>query len=107
MPRHLCTSAATQCRCTLNRDLATNWLSPASRRIDPATVTRTPGDSNSSPVTRTELAALLLSLPDNSANNIDIVDSIFEGNVGAGIYASEGAQYLMTGNVIEGNGGPG
>jgi parallel beta-helix repeat protein len=43
----------------------------------------------------------------NSANNIDVVDSIFEGNTGTGIYMSGGAQYNIIGNVLEGNGGPG
>ena len=43
----------------------------------------------------------------NSANNIDVVDCIFEGNDGTGIYASGGAQYNIEGNVLEGNGGPG
>lgn len=43
----------------------------------------------------------------NSANNIDVVDSIFEGNIGTGMYASGGAQYSIMGNVLEGNGGPG
>ena len=42
-----------------------------------------------------------------SANNIDVIDSIFEGNVGVGIYVSGGAQLLFSGNVMEGNGGPG
>jgi hypothetical protein len=40
----------------------------------------------------------------NSANNIDVIDSIFEGNAGVGIFASEGAQLLFSGNVLEGNG---
>ena len=43
----------------------------------------------------------------NSANNIDVVDSIFEGNTGVGLYCSGGAQYSIIGNVLEGNGGPG
>jgi len=43
----------------------------------------------------------------NSANNIDVVDCIFEGNDGTGLYASGGAQYNIEGNVLEGNGGPG
>lgn len=43
----------------------------------------------------------------NSANNIDVLDSIFEGNTGTGIYMSGGAQYNVDGNVLEGNGGPG
>ena len=42
-----------------------------------------------------------------SANNIDVIDSVFEGNVGVGIFASGGAQLLYSGNVLEGNGGPG
>ena len=42
----------------------------------------------------------------NSANNIDIVNSVFEGNDGTGVYASGGAQYNIEGNVLEGNGGP-
>lgn len=43
----------------------------------------------------------------NSANNIDVIDSIFEGNTGLGIYISGGMQINIEGNVLEGNGGPG
>ena len=38
---------------------------------------------------------------------VDVVDSIFEGNTGVGVYCSGGAQYNIIGNVLEGNGGPG
>ena len=40
----------------------------------------------------------------NSANNIDVVNCIFEGNTGIGIYVSGGAQINIEGNVLEGNG---
>ena len=43
----------------------------------------------------------------NSANNIDVINTIFEGNTGVGYYISGGAQINVEGCVIEGNGGPG
>ena len=46
-------------------------------------------------------------MPISGAACSQVVDSIFEGNTGTGIYASGGAQYHFAGNVLEGNGGPG
>ena len=42
----------------------------------------------------------------NYANNLDIVDSNFEGN-GFGIFIGGGESIRITGNDIEGTGGPG
>ena len=43
----------------------------------------------------------------NMANNIDIVDNIFEDNTGIGMYLGTGEQMRIEGNVVEGHGGPG
>lgn len=42
----------------------------------------------------------------NSANNIDVINSLFEGNGGPAVYFSAGAQINVEGNVMEGNNGP-
>ena len=42
-----------------------------------------------------------------SANGIEVLDSIFEAGIGPAMYLAGGAQHLVQGNVIEGNGGPG
>jgi len=39
----------------------------------------------------------------HSANNLDIIDCIIEGQSGPGIVVNDGAQILIEGNVIEGN----
>ena len=43
----------------------------------------------------------------NSANGIEVVNSIFEAQIGPGMYITGGAQHSVRGCVIEGNGGPG
>ena len=42
----------------------------------------------------------------HGANNIDIVNSIFEANKGVSIYVEGGDQVNINGCVLEGNGGP-
>lgn len=42
----------------------------------------------------------------HAANSINVLNSIFEGNAGAGILINEGRAVLVQGNTIETNGGP-
>ena len=43
----------------------------------------------------------------NGGNNIDVVDSAFEGNTEIGFYAAAVSQISISGCVLEGNGGAG